>query len=98
MTQSRGWKQHLLLHPGLSFLRAEAFQGMLHNQSQHTLTPAPPQSRAGMLPENQCSLGSMDPSQGCSSHILSPFPSLFQPPGQVFRSGDGPGFPRAGGC
>lgn len=72
MTQSPGWKQHLLVHPGLSFLRAEAFQGMLHNHRQNTLTPVPPQSRAVMLPENQCSLGTMDPSQGCSSHRLEP--------------------------
>lgn len=93
MTQSPGWKQHLLLHPGLSFLRAEAFQGMLHNHRQNTLTPALPQSRAGMLPENQCSHP-----RDAHPTDLSPFSSLFQPPGQVFRSRDGPGFPKAGGC
>lgn len=98
MTQSPGWKQHLLLHPGLSFLRAEAFQGMLHNHLQNTLTPAPPQSRAGMLLENLCSLIPRIHPRDAHPTGLSPLFSLFQPPGRVFRSGDGPGFPRAGGC
>lgn len=98
MTQSPGWKQHLLLHPGLSFLRAEAFQGMLHNHLQSTLTPAPPQSRAGMLLENHCSVIPRIHPRDAHPTGLSPFSSLFQPPGRVFRSGDGPGFPRAGGC
>lgn len=75
MTQSLGWKQHHLLRSGLSFLRAAAFQGMLHNHLRNTLTWAPP-SRAEMLPERQRSLGTTDPSRGCSSRISS----LFQPP------------------
>lgn len=106
MTQSLGWKQHHLLRPGLSFLRAAAFQGLLHNHLRNTPTRAPPQSRAGMLPERQRSLGTMDPSQGCSSHrpephffpLPAPWPGVSEQGRAGVSGGGGLLAPRARSC
>lgn len=70
---------------------------MLHNHLRNTPTPAPPQSRAGMLPGSQRPLGTMDPSLGCSSHRPEPhFFPLAAPWAGVSEQGRA-GVSRAGG-
>lgn len=80
--------------------------GMLHNHLRNTPTRPPPQTRAGMFPERQRSLGTTDPSQGCSSHrpephffpLPAPWPGVSEQ-GRAGVSGGGGLFaPRARSC